>query len=240
MSTIRAVGECHGCRRTRQVHAQLPHLHCTLKEVVITFSLSLGMDPVLAPNVDTVAAYQHSVGLGIGNNCCPQPVREFTFPGCVLNDGHHKISIEAMALNALDHLTVCHPELVGIGVQEGGKKGVHAVAVDNSPCATKLIRSHEQGKTLAELGWPCWCRLRQRRVQHFASGIEHEHFIRLHPLFLHSRRRHHDVLAHFDGDATTCAADSPLIVQILAQVADQHFGILHLLWERHLESAALG
>ena len=57
----------------------------------------------------TMTANQHSIGLGIVLHGLAQPVSQFTFSGCVLNDGNHAVAVEPMALNALRHGKEEHP-----------------------------------------------------------------------------------------------------------------------------------
>jgi hypothetical protein len=49
----------------------------------------------------TVAPDQHCVCLWVVLDGLAQAVCQLTLPGCVLNDGHNAVAIEAMALNAL-------------------------------------------------------------------------------------------------------------------------------------------
>mmetsp|Transcript_28725 Transcript_28725/g.73055 ORF Transcript_28725/g.73055 Transcript_28725/m.73055 type:complete len:565 (+) Transcript_28725:210-1904(+) len=221
-------GQRGGCGRARVVQTQPPHLHRRLEQVVVALGLRLGVDPVLAPHVHAVAAHQHRVGARVVGDGLAQPVGELALARRVLDDGHREGVVEAVTLQALDHLHVRDLELGRVGLQQRGQHAPHGVRVDDGARVAQLVRRHEERRALGQLGRPRGRRLGRGRVHHLALGVQHKHVVGLHALLLHAAGRHDDeVGVRLDRDSTAGARHRALVVQVQAQVADEALSLLH-------------
>mmetsp|Transcript_9 Transcript_9/g.20 ORF Transcript_9/g.20 Transcript_9/m.20 type:complete len:543 (-) Transcript_9:134-1762(-) len=173
-------------RRGRQtaVDPHAPHLDCRLEQILVRLKLRLGLDPGVAPHVDTVPLHQHRVALRVLCHRLAQAIRQLALPRRVLYDWNPEGVVKAVTGDALDHLDVCDLELVL--KHQRRQHCIHRMPMQHRPRVAQLVGRHEQRRALGQLGRLVRGRPGDWRLLHGAVRGQHKHVARLHPLLLHA------------------------------------------------------
>mmetsp|Transcript_12264 Transcript_12264/g.23762 ORF Transcript_12264/g.23762 Transcript_12264/m.23762 type:complete len:346 (+) Transcript_12264:390-1427(+) len=201
------------------VHSHLSKLDGSLKKIVVTLGLGLGLHPVLSPHIDAVPPYEHSLGLGVLRDGLPEGIGEVALIGGVLNNGHDHFIIEFVSGNSLHHFQAGHLEFRCLLIDHSCHHSVQRMRVHHGSRPPDFISCHEQGGTLGEL--------QSRALGRFSHGavrIQHEDVFWFHPLLLHTRRSHIDRLPLLYRDPASCSRGPTEVVEDAAELADPFLG----------------